>query len=75
MTFASSMYKLGILCSSMSVNTQLLCQRLKNMEDNRDHLEGTLREQVAFTRTLERELITLKPEVISLFKQKERAAS
>ncbi|KAK7582214.1 hypothetical protein V9T40_013659 [Parthenolecanium corni] len=60
---------------SMHNNVQMLKQRLRNMEDNREQLEDTLREQVAFTRTLERELITLKPEVISLFKQKERAAS
>ncbi|KAK7583851.1 hypothetical protein V9T40_004814 [Parthenolecanium corni] len=60
---------------SMLNNVQMLKHRLKNMEDNREQLEDTLREQVAFTRTLERELITLKPEVISLFKQKERAAS
>lgn len=59
----------------MHNNVQMLKQRLRNMEDNREQLEDTLREQVAFTRTLERELITLKPEVISLFKQKERAAS
>lgn len=60
---------------SMLNNVQMLKHRLKNMEDNREQLEDTLREQVAFTRTLERELITVKPEVISLFKQKERAAS
>lgn len=53
----------------------MLRQRLRNMEDNREQLEDTLRQQVTFTRALERELITLKPEVISLFKQKERAAS
>lgn len=56
-------------------NVQMLKQRLRNMEDNRELLEDDLRQQVAFTRTLERELITLKPEVISLFKQKERAAA
>lgn len=56
-------------------NVQMLKHRLKNMEDNREQLEDSLREQVAFTRTLERELITVKPEVISLFKLKERAAS
>ncbi|XP_065214145.1 phosphatidylinositol 3-kinase regulatory subunit alpha isoform X2 [Planococcus citri] len=60
---------------SMLSNVVMLRQRLKNMEENREQLEDTLKEQVAFTRTLERELITLKPEVISLFKQKERAAS
>lgn len=60
---------------SMQNNVAMLSQRLKNMEENRKQLEDTLREQVGFTRTLERELITLKPEVISLFKQKERVAS
>lgn len=59
----------------MLSNISMLCQRLRSMEDNKEQIEDALNEQIAYNRTLERELITVKPEVISLFKQKERVSS
>lgn len=57
---------------SLMLNCELLKQRIKSLEESREMLKENLKQQVAFYLTLEREMISLKSEVISLGKQKEQ---
>jgi len=45
---------------------------LKSIEDGRRQAEDNLKQQFAFSRTLEREMDSLKPDIIHLFKLKEK---
>lgn len=57
---------------SLLKNADMLWQRLKSLEESRAQLDETLKQQVAYNRTLERELNALKPEVRQLFRQREK---
>lgn len=57
---------------SVSENSELLKQRLKSLEESREQLEEILRQQIAFHRTLEREMTSLKPEIYNLAKQRDK---
>lgn len=45
---------------------------LKSIEDGRRQAEDNLKQQFAFSHTLEREMDSLKPDIIHLFKLKEK---
>jgi hypothetical protein len=53
-------------------NINLLKRQLKNAEDAQRQTEDKLKQQVAFSHTLEREMLSLKPDIIHLFKLKEK---
>nr|AKK23736.1 phosphatidylinositol-3-kinase p85 alpha [Nilaparvata lugens] len=57
---------------SLMENSEILKLRLKSMNESRKTLEDSLNQQVAFSRAIEREMQALKPEVIQLFRQKEK---
>lgn len=57
---------------SLIENADILRQRLNSLQESREQLEENFKQQVAYNRTLEREMHALKPEVIQLFKQKEK---
>ncbi|XP_073994372.1 phosphatidylinositol 3-kinase regulatory subunit alpha isoform X3 [Rhodnius prolixus] len=53
-------------------NAEILRQRLRSLEESKLQLEDNLKQQVAYNRTLEREMHKLKPEIVELDKQKEK---
>jgi phosphoinositide-3-kinase regulatory subunit len=53
-------------------NAELLKSRLKALEDSKDQLDENLKQQIAYYRTLEREMCKLKSEVGQLVRQKDR---
>lgn len=53
-------------------NAELLKRRLKSLEDSREQLDGSLKEQIAYNRTLEREMHKLKPELLQLVRQRDK---
>jgi hypothetical protein len=53
-------------------NINFLKCHLKGIEDGRRQAEDNLKQQFAFSRSLEREMISLKPDIIRLFKLKEK---
>ncbi|RZF35296.1 hypothetical protein LSTR_LSTR014465 [Laodelphax striatellus] len=57
---------------SLMENIEMLKSRLKSMNESRKMLEDSLNQQVAYSRAIEREMQGLKPEVIQLFRQKEK---
>ncbi|XP_063228380.1 phosphatidylinositol 3-kinase regulatory subunit gamma-like [Bacillus rossius redtenbacheri] len=57
---------------SLLENKVVLGQRLESLKESLRQLEENLRKQVAYNRTLEREMHTLKPDIIQLFRQRER---
>ncbi|XP_075219878.1 phosphatidylinositol 3-kinase regulatory subunit alpha isoform X2 [Lycorma delicatula] len=57
---------------SLFENAEILRLRLQSLNDSKEQLDDNLKVQVAYNRTLEREMHSLKPEVIQLFKQKEK---
>ncbi|CAH0394038.1 unnamed protein product [Bemisia tabaci] len=57
---------------SLIVNSDLLKKRLLLLEEHKEDLDENLKQQVAYNRTLEREINTLKPDVITLFRLKEK---
>lgn len=57
---------------SVSENNELLRQRLKSLEESREQLEDVLKQQIAFNRTLEREITSLKPEMYNLARARDR---
>ncbi|KAF4528663.1 hypothetical protein B566_EDAN019056 [Ephemera danica] len=59
-------------CCRLQDNKAMLRDRLQALEESRRQLEDTLKQQVAYSRTLDREMNTLKPEVIELMRQRER---
>ena len=54
------------------MNSDLLKKRLLLLEEHKEDLDENLKQQVAYNRTLEREINTLKPDVITLFRLKEK---
>ena len=58
--------------AGLTVNEQLLKQRLSMMQESSEHLDKTLEEKEAYNRTLERELTVLKPVVQSLRKERDK---
>lgn len=53
-------------------NAELLKRRLKSLEDSREQLDCSLKEQIAYNRTLEREMHKLKPELLQLVRQRDK---
>ncbi|XP_066997352.2 phosphatidylinositol 3-kinase regulatory subunit alpha isoform X2 [Anabrus simplex] len=60
---------------SLLENSEVLKHRLKSLRECHEQLDENLKQQVAYNRSLEREMNSLKPELIQLFKQKERHVS
>ena len=56
----------------MTDNGEFLKRRLKSLEDTRDQLDESLKQQIAYNRTLEREMHKLKPEIIILVKTRDK---
>lgn len=57
---------------SLMDNSELLKQRLKGLEDSKEQLDESLKQQIAYCRTLEREMYKLKSEIGLLVRQKDR---
>jgi phosphoinositide-3-kinase regulatory subunit len=53
-------------------NKNMLIDRLQALEDSRRQLDDTLKHQVAYSRTLDREMNMLKPDIIDLVRQRDR---
>jgi len=53
-------------------NSELLKRRLKALEDSKEQLDESLKQQIAYYRTLEREMYKLKSEIGVLVRQKDR---
>ncbi|XP_057324263.1 uncharacterized protein LOC130666941 isoform X2 [Microplitis mediator] len=60
--------------STLTDNAELLRSRLKSLEDSRDQLEDSLRTQVSYNRSLEREMHKLKPDLMSLARMQDRCS-
>ncbi|XP_033307032.1 phosphatidylinositol 3-kinase regulatory subunit alpha isoform X4 [Bombus vosnesenskii] len=58
--------------STLTDNAELLKRRLKSLEDSRELLDCGLKEQIAYNRTLEREMHKLKPELLQLVRQRDK---
>ncbi|TGZ49326.1 Phosphatidylinositol 3-kinase regulatory subunit alpha [Temnothorax longispinosus] len=58
--------------STLTDNSELLKRRLKALEDSKEQLDESLKQQIAYYRTLEREMYRLKSEIGMLARQKER---
>ncbi|RLU24802.1 hypothetical protein DMN91_002892 [Ooceraea biroi] len=58
--------------STLMNNAELLKGRLKALEDSKDQLDENLKQQIAYYRTLEREMCKLKSEIGQLVRQKDR---
>ncbi|XP_071862006.1 phosphatidylinositol 3-kinase regulatory subunit alpha isoform X2 [Bombus fervidus] len=58
--------------STLTDNAELLKRRLKSLEDSREQLDCNLKEQIAYNRTLEREMHKLKPELLQLVRQRDK---
>ncbi|XP_036142290.1 phosphatidylinositol 3-kinase regulatory subunit alpha isoform X2 [Monomorium pharaonis] len=58
--------------STLTDNSELLKQRLKGLEDSKEQLDESLKQQNAYCRTLEREMYKLRSEVGLLVRQKDR---
>ncbi|XP_033213327.1 phosphatidylinositol 3-kinase regulatory subunit alpha isoform X2 [Belonocnema kinseyi] len=58
--------------STLTDNAELLKRRLKSLEDSREQLDDSLKQQIAYNRTLEREMHKLKPEIIILVKTRDK---
>ncbi|XP_015512895.1 phosphatidylinositol 3-kinase regulatory subunit alpha isoform X1 [Neodiprion lecontei] len=57
---------------TLTTNAEVLKQRLISLEESKEQLDDSLQQQIAYHRTLEREMHQLKPEVIQLKRQKEK---
>lgn len=60
---------------SLTTNAEVLKQRLLSLEESKEQLDDSLKQQIAYNRTLEREMHKLKPEIIQLSRQKEKHQS
>lgn len=58
-------------CSLMD-NAELLKRRLKSLEDSKEQVDESLKQQIAYSRTLEREMYKLKSEIGHLARQRDR---
>ncbi|XP_011707782.1 PREDICTED: uncharacterized protein LOC105462682 [Wasmannia auropunctata] len=61
--------------STLTDNSELLKRRLNALEDSKEQLDESLKQQVAYYRTLEREMYKLKAEIGLLVRQKDRHSS
>ncbi|XP_051171455.1 phosphatidylinositol 3-kinase regulatory subunit alpha isoform X2 [Leptopilina boulardi] len=61
--------------STLTDNAELLKRRLKSLEDSREQLDDSLKQQIAYNRTLEREMQKLKPEYMQYTKSKDKYAA
>ncbi|XP_035230496.1 phosphatidylinositol 3-kinase regulatory subunit alpha-like isoform X2 [Stegodyphus dumicola] len=52
-------------------NYDLLNSRLQTLKESKDQLDMELKHQAAYNRSLDREMNTLKPEIMRLYKQRE----
>ncbi|XP_046403342.1 phosphatidylinositol 3-kinase regulatory subunit gamma-like [Ischnura elegans] len=57
---------------SLEENLEVLKQRLATLMSSKEHVDESLKQQIVYSRTLEREMNSLKPDIIELFKQKDR---
>ncbi|XP_046405427.1 phosphatidylinositol 3-kinase regulatory subunit alpha-like [Ischnura elegans] len=57
---------------SVEENLEILRHRLTSLKASREQLDDNLKQQVVYSRTLEREMNALKPDILELFKQKEK---
>lgn len=57
---------------SLTDNSELLRRRVKALEDSKEQLDESLNQQIAYCRTLEREMYRLKSELGMLVRQKDR---
>ncbi|XP_046745442.1 uncharacterized protein LOC124410830 isoform X2 [Diprion similis] len=57
---------------TLTTNAEVLKQRLISLEESKEQLDDSLKQQIAYHRTLEREMHQLKPEVIQLSRQKDK---
>lgn len=57
---------------SLEENLEVLKQRLCTLKCSREQVDDSLKQQVVYNRSLEREMNSLKPDIIELFKQRER---
>lgn len=58
--------------NSLMKNAEILKQRLKSMEESCGQLEENLQQREAYNRTLERELMSLKPVILELRKERDK---
>ncbi|XP_023227085.1 phosphatidylinositol 3-kinase regulatory subunit alpha-like [Centruroides sculpturatus] len=56
-------------------NFELLKSRLSTVQENKTQLENELKYQTAYNRSLDREMNSLKPEILQLYKQREQYQS
>lgn len=57
---------------SLSENSKILKLRLKSLTESREQLDENLKQRRAYNRSMEREMHTLKPDILQLYKQLER---
>lgn len=57
---------------SLTDNSELLQRRLKALQDSKEQLDESLKQQGAYYRTVEREMCRLKSEIGVLVRQKDR---
>ncbi|XP_063994479.1 uncharacterized protein LOC135172035 isoform X1 [Diachasmimorpha longicaudata] len=57
---------------TLTDNAELLRSRLKSLEESKEQLDDSLRQQIAYNRTLEREMYKLKPDMVQLMRQRDR---
>uniref|UniRef100_T1J1N3 Phosphatidylinositol 3-kinase regulatory subunit alpha n=1 Tax=Strigamia maritima TaxID=126957 RepID=T1J1N3_STRMM len=57
---------------SLQENFSMLKQRIQTLKDDKAQLENDLKQQITYSRSLDREMSSLKPEVIQLSKQREQ---
>ncbi|XP_011307012.1 uncharacterized protein Pi3K21B [Fopius arisanus] len=57
---------------TLNDNAELLRNRLKSLEDSKEQLDDSLRQQIAYNRTLEREMYKLKPDMVQLMRQRDK---
>ncbi|XP_013780715.1 phosphatidylinositol 3-kinase regulatory subunit alpha-like isoform X1 [Limulus polyphemus] len=58
--------------TSLAENFVLLKKRLRTIQESKTQLENDLKHLAAYNRTLDREMNSLKPEIIQLYKQREQ---
>jgi phosphoinositide-3-kinase regulatory subunit alpha/beta/delta len=58
----------------LKANHDMLTDRLAQLEESRAHLDKSLRSKVTFSRTLERDINNLKPDMKSLKNKKDLCA-
>lgn len=61
-----------LIIYSLMENAELLKRRLKALEESKENLDENLKQQIAYYRTLEREMCRLKGDIAMLMRQRER---